>query len=147
MKFKTIAALLVVSLGLLGCATIVGGGSTQEVNFDSNPAGAQIFVGRLVKGKVTDLVNTGKVTPHSLTIPRRNAVVILKKEGYEDTNVILKKTINGWVFGNIIIGGLLGMSIDSSTGAVNKYDPHNFLLELQPVAQADDSAPVEEASE
>ena len=131
--FKKVKLLVIVSALTLfvGCATIIGGGSTQKVNFDSAPAGASIFVGKLEKDTVVDLVNTGEVTPHTLEISRKNVVVIFKKEGFKDTNVVLKTSINGWFFGNIIVGGILGSSIDSSTGAMNKYDPDNFFVEME----------------
>lgn len=129
-KIKSLITVTAMAL-VVGCATIIGGGSTQVVNFDSNPKGAEIWIGQNKNGKVVDLVNTGEVTPHSMEIPRKNAVIVFKKEGYEDTNVVLTQSVNGWFFGNIIIGGLLGSSIDSSTGANMKYDPGHFFVELQ----------------
>jgi len=130
-KIKSLFSLLVLSAILVGCATIVGGGDQQTLNFDSNPKGASIFLGKMSKGTVVDLVDTGLTTPASIDVPRKNAVVILKKEGFKDTNVVMTQTMNGWFMGNIIIGGLIGSSIDSSTGAINKYDPDNFFLELE----------------
>jgi len=134
-KIKVAIAFLCIAFLATGCATIIGGGGTQDLNFASNPAGAEIYMGKLSKGKVVGLVNTGQVTPYTLTVSRKNAVVILKKEGYQDTNIILKKTVNGWFFGNIIIGGLLGSSIDSSTGAINRYDSDNLFLEMVKVGE------------
>jgi hypothetical protein len=84
------------------------------------------------KGEVVDLVDTGQVTPSMVVVPRRGAAVIVKKAGYKDTGVTLTRTVNGWFFGNIILGGLLGSSIDSSTGAINKYDKDAYFAEMQP---------------
>ncbi len=123
----TIGVLCIVS----GCASIVGGGSKQTLNVDSNPKGANIFLGHVVKGAVVDLVDTGKVTPTMIDIPRSDGAIVLKKTGYKDAGVTLTKTINGWFFGNIILGGLLGSSIDSSTGAMNKYDKDAYFVEMQ----------------
>lgn len=130
-KVRWIVAALLVSLLVGGCATIAGGGSTQELTIDSNPKGAKIFLGNLVKGEVINLSDSGLVTPSKVTVSRKDAVIILKEEGYEDTNIILTKRINGWVFGNIIFGGVIGISIDSSTGAANRYDPNELFIELQ----------------
>ncbi len=139
---KTIKiATLNIILFLSGCATIVGGGSTQQVNFDSKPQGAKILVGKQGKnGEITDLLDTGQVTPSFVVLERSKAVVILQKEGYEDIQVALTKTTNGWFFGNFFIGGLLGSSIDSSTGAINKYDPNHFFVDFE----KNISTPVEE---
>lgn len=129
-----IKLLLIATLSIIlvsACATIVGGGATQELTIDSNPNGADIWVGNIVDGQVVNLTDSGQDTPGKVVVSRKDAVVIVKAEGYEDTNIILHKTVNGWVFGNIIIGGLIGMSVDSSTGAIHKYDPDNIFVELK----------------
>ena len=41
-----------------------------------------------------------------------------------------RATTNGWVFGNIIIGGLIGMAVDSSTGASNSLSPDQVSAHL-----------------
>jgi hypothetical protein len=127
------AIAMVVAL-IAGCASIVGGGSTQQINISSNPEGAVIWQGKLKNKQVVDLVDTGLRTPTNITLPRRGAVVVLKKEGYQDTNLVLTQKVNGWFFGNIIIGGLIGSSIDISTGASMKFDPDNLFVEMQPAA-------------
>lgn len=136
MKRKNILlAALAITVALIGgCASIVGGGSTQQINISSNPEGASIWQGKLKGKEVVGLVDTGLRTPANITIPRKNVVIVLKKESHQDTNVVLKQNINGWFFGNIIIGGLLGSSIDISTGASMKFDPDNIFVELQPIA-------------
>lgn len=137
MKHRNIFLGIIIATTIIfigGCASIVGGGATQQVNIASNPEGAAIWQGRLKGKEVVDLVDTGLRTPTNITIPRKNVVLILKKDGYQDTNVVLKQTINGWFFGNIIIGGLLGSSIDISTGASMRFDPDNIFVELQPSA-------------
>ncbi len=124
---------------LSSCATIVGGGPTQIIDVSSSPEGAQIWTAKIVKKKgggteVVEMMDTGMVTPAKVTIARKNAVIILKKEGYQDTNVVMVKKMNGWFWGNILIGGLIGSSIDLSTGASMKFDPNNFFVEMQPIA-------------
>ena len=34
--------------------------------------------------------------------------------------VVLRKSINAWAWGNILIGGLIGLGIDLGTNAVSK---------------------------
>lgn len=136
MKYRSIflgMAAMVIAV-IAGCASIVGGGSTQQVNISSNPEGAAIWQGKLKGKEVVGLADTGLKTPSNITIPRKGAVLVLKKEGYKDTNVVLTQKVNGWFFGNIIIGGLIGSSIDLSTGASMKFDPDNIFVEMQPAA-------------
>ena len=47
--------------------------------------------------------------------------LIFKKDGYDEKTVEIQSTIDGWYFGNILFGGLLGMLIvDPATGAMFK---------------------------
>lgn len=147
--FKTRILLGLVGLAMLalaGCATLVGGGPTQEINISSAPEGAKIWTGKLKGKKVIELVDTGLTTPSNITIRRTGVVVVLKKEGYKDTNVVLTRNVNGWFFGNIIIGGLLGSSIDLSTGASQKFDPSNFFVDM--IAESsEETLPSDQSSE
>src|SRR5262245_7788693 len=96
---KTVVSMFGVCL-LAGCATIVGGGPNQTLSIDSNPKGASIFLGHLKNGEVVNLVDTGKVTPTMLAVPRKDGAIVLKMSGYKDGGVTMKKTVNGWFFGN-----------------------------------------------
>lgn len=66
--------------------------------------------------------------------------IAVGKEGYEKQSYELKSTIDGWYFGNIMIGGLIGMLIvDPATGAMYKL-PDRVDIDLQSkVAAADNS--------
>lgn len=107
---------------MTGCASIV-----SKINYNSDPKGADI--------RVTDRrgreVFTGK-TPKTITV-RSGAgyftpakyEVRLKMAGYGEKVIPVTFTINGWYFGNIFLGGALGMLIvDPATGAMWKIkDP------------------------
>jgi len=55
----------------------------------------------------------------SSTPENASYVIVDKKEGYEKQQFVLKSTLDGWYFGNIMIGGLIGMLIvDPLTGAM-----------------------------
>jgi hypothetical protein len=108
----------------LGCATILVG-EQQSLTFDSEPAGAQIVINGVPMG----------VTPATITVRKRNyenATVLFKKEGYTDQQATLHTKTTGWFWGNILIGGLLGSSIDSMTGSMLEYDPDKFHVTMLP---------------
>ena len=92
-----------------GCATIVSG-SDQAVQVDSVPVNAVVKL---------DNVNVGN-TPARFDLSRKNstAVVQLELPGYEIKEITLKRGTNGWVWGNILVGGLIGVIVDVSTGAM-----------------------------
>jgi hypothetical protein len=76
------------------------------------------------------------VTPATITIKKsdyQNATVVFKKEGYTDQQATLHTKTTGWFWGNILIGGLLGSTTDSSTGSMLEYDPAKFFVTMPPV--------------
>lgn len=125
--------LLITSMLALGCATIVVG-EKQALTFDSEPAGAEIVINGVPMG----------VTPATITIQKRNyenATVVFKKEGYIEQQATLHTKTTGWFWGNILIGGLLGSSIDSMTGSMLEYEPDKFHVTMPPEkASADEMA-------
>jgi len=44
-----------------------------------------------------------------------------KLPGYQDASIYLKSGIATGVYGNAILGGVVGWGIDSATGADNEY--------------------------
>jgi len=116
--------LLIAPMLALGCATIVVG-EKQSLTFDSEPAGAQIIIDGAPMG----------VTPATITILKRDyihATVVFRKEGYTDQQATLHTKTTGWFWGNILFGGLLGSSTDSSNGSMLEYEPAKFFVTMPP---------------
>lgn len=132
-KLLTITSLAILVLAIAGCATIAGGGPTQEISVNSNPPGADIFVGRVdSEGNVTGLTAAGVKTPGLVSLSKTGKwAVVLRKEGYKDSQITPDTIVNPWFFGNILIGGIIGSGVDSSTGSINKYDPDSLLVTLE----------------
>lgn len=107
-----------------GCASIISG-QQQAVTFTSNPDEAVVTVDGRQIGK----------TPITAQLKRKGGtqVVTIEKPGFKTVTFDLKSTINGWFFGNIIIGGLLGSSTDSSSGAINAYSQDMYNFSLNPI--------------
>jgi hypothetical protein len=106
-----------------GCATIVGGGSKQQVTFNSEPADATVTVQGKVLGK----------TPLTVQVDRaKNMAVTVEKEGYKTFTTQLSTRLNGWFWGNIVIGGLLGSTTDGASGAIHEYSPDQYFVTLVP---------------
>ena len=93
------AMIIVGALGLAGaggCATIVGGGGEQTVRVNSSPSGAAVKI---------DGNNYG-VTPMMARLSRKEShIVRLELAGYQPSETKLEKSLNPWVFGNILFGG------------------------------------------
>lgn len=107
-------------MAMSGCASIVSD-SKPEVGIYSAPSEAKYSVVNS-KGMI---VATG-VTPGRVLLESGRGYfkgedykVTFQKEGYGDSTVPLKTSVNGWYWGNILFGGLIGMLIvDPLTGAM-----------------------------
>ena len=110
--------LLVGGIGLtlmvIACATIIHG-TSQDISVNSVPSGAKV----MVKG-----VHMA-TTPAVIKLSRKESNIILRfeKEGYEPVEVALNRSVDGWIAGNIIFGGLIGLAIDFINGAAYKLSP------------------------
>jgi hypothetical protein len=132
---KRVAIAVLASSLLSSCATVVST-PRQMVTIDSVPQGAKIYTGvRKSRKGTTEIRNRRELghTPMKVSVIRKDGVVQLEKDGYVSTEVPLHREGNPMILGNIITGGLVGCSIDGSTGAANRYDPDQYLVELQPV--------------
>ncbi|BFM12383.1 hypothetical protein R50072_25360 [Simiduia litorea] len=120
------------AFSLASCATMMSG-TSQSIKVDSVPSGAKVFIA--TKDQKTGAIGTrteAGVTPITVSISRKDGVVILEKEGYQATEVVMQRTLNPWVWGDVVLTSLLSTSIDTSTGASNEYDPGEYTVELQP---------------
>lgn len=135
---KFLVLLLLAALAAPGCASIVSR-SNYPVMLDSAPAGAEV--------RVTDHYNrvyaTGE-TPVTVDLKsysgffqRADYLVTFKKPGYRDITMPLNSTIDGWYFGNILLGGLIGMLIvDPATGAMWRLETDYVHADLVPDERA-----------
>ncbi|AXO88710.1 hypothetical protein DZC75_12155 [Pseudomonas parafulva] len=62
---------------------------------------------------------------------RNEILTTFRREGFADHRVELDSTISGWYWGNILLGGVIGMLIvDPLTGAMYKL-PQDVTVELE----------------
>ena len=106
---------------LYGCASIISG-TSQEVTFNSEPAGATIIIGGKVVGQTPTTIHLDKI---------KNQQVLVKKAGYRTMQGSLKTSVDPWFFGNVIIGGFFGSTTDGATGAMHQYSPDHYMILLE----------------
>jgi len=111
-----------------GCATITRG-TTDEVWFESDPAGARVHL----QPSTIDCV-----TPCAQELTRkREYLVFFEKEGYEPAQVRLTPKFVGagaaGFAGNVLLGGVVGMGVDQITGASKVLRPNPVKVTLVPV--------------
>ena len=111
-----------------GCASIVSK-SSWPFSVDTEPAGAKVSItnkrGREVFRGKTPVVM--KLKSGAGFFAKESYTITLEMKGYETKKVNVECKLNGWYFGNIVIGGLLGfLIIDPATGAMNLCSSRHF---------------------
>jgi len=127
---------------LAACASIVSK-SNYPVTLSSNPSGAAITITK----SNGEQVFTG-TTPATVTLSAKkgffsgeNYMVRATLAGHSDATVQIGRGIDGWYFGNLLFGGLIGMLIvDPATGAMWKLDQNVVVNMSQSEPQADADA-------
>ncbi|MEX2369032.1 MAG: PEGA domain-containing protein [Candidatus Paceibacterota bacterium] len=106
---------------VFGCGTIMQG-TTQEVGVTSNPSDATVAVNGESRG----------TTPLVLDLKRKGTyLVTLELDGYEPYETTLTRSTSGWVWGNILFGGLAGLAVDAVTGGMYKLTPEQIVAEFR----------------
>ncbi len=103
------------------CASIVSG-STQSVRINSQPPGASVQIDGAPSGATPTTATLSRKTSHRVTISLK---------GYRPYELTLEQSFNGWVLGNILIGGIIGIVVDNSTGAAYVLTPGQVDAALQ----------------
>jgi len=101
------------ALALTACATIIHSRS-QEVGISSTPAGATVSIDHVDKG----------TTPLVAKLSRKDLHVLrIEMAGYQPYEATLNRKVSGWVWGNLVFGGLVGLAVDAVSGGMYKLTP------------------------
>lgn len=124
MKKAVLLLAAVTVMGLSGCASIVSK-SQYNVAISSSPEGAAF----VIKDKHGIKMHRG-TTPQVVTLSSgagyfqgATYTVGFSKEGHEAAQATLDSRLNGWYWGNLVFGGLIGLlAVDPATGAMWRLD-------------------------
>jgi hypothetical protein len=126
-KFLSIVALGASASGLGGCATVLNG-TSQPVEFASEPTGAEIALATGLKCE----------TPCKYSMKRgKDNVVTFTKDGYKTETVYIQSRTGGTAIGNVLAGGIIGGVVDGSNGASNHLYPDPVSIRMVPVGSKD----------
>jgi len=112
---------IVLSVLLSGCATVFKG-STQKVNFSSDPASAKVYVNGQYMG----------TTPMELRLESKHQYTIeFRKDGYANKTVLINSNVGaGWIVLDVLFG-LVPVIVDAATGNWNYLDNTNVAAALE----------------
>lgn len=125
--------LVLALLGLLSsaaCSSIING-TTQPVSVYSNVSGAQVFIDNTLVG----------TTPYSGPVKRGGKTLRVSSPGYGEKSVRLSTEVEGWFWGNILLGGFFGSTTDGADGAMYKYSTTSFNVPLRASAPVGGAVP------
>jgi hypothetical protein len=111
-----------------GCASIVHNGN-RDISINTDPPGATASI-RKSGGGLSDVVTVQR-TPCTVSLDPKKSyfkgqsyTLRLEMAGYQTTEVELTPKMSGWYWGNLLIGGLIGMlAVDPATGAMWNIEP------------------------
>lgn len=123
--YLKMTAIVMVSVFLFSsCASIVSK-STYPLSINSSPSNAKVSITDK-KGKEIYLGNTPatvKLKAGAGFFSKAEYQVKFSSLGYDDKIVPITFKLDGWYFGNLLLGGVLGMLIiDPATGAMWKIE-------------------------
>ncbi|RYY19271.1 MAG: PEGA domain-containing protein [Chitinophagaceae bacterium] len=114
--------LLLIALALApGCATIVHG-PLQKFVITSDPRVAAVYVDGRPYGKTPAVIRMTRKKNHKL---------VLTLPGYEPYELLLKRKLDHWLFGNILVGAVPGIAIDLLTGSIYRLTPGDIYPTLR----------------
>jgi len=131
------AVSLILCWGFGACASIVSGGP-KKVTVNTQPPGARVTV----YNKEGRAISTSQ-TPTTLSLDRSHGYfqgedyrLVFEKSGYRRAEVMIHASINGWYFGNLAFGGVIGMLVvDPLTGAMYTLEPDHVQQVLTPTGR------------
>lgn len=104
---------LAIGLLAVGCGTIIHG-TNQDIGVSSTPSGASVTVDNKSYGKTPAIVKLSR---------KDNHIVKIELAGYQPFEATITKSVSGWVWGNILFGGLIGLAVDAISGGLYKLSP------------------------
>ncbi len=113
--------LLVVAMSLTtGCATIVNGDMVSVPVYTTPPEAKISVAGQELRSPATAQIPRGK----------GDFKMTIEKEGYKTGYVLLTQSLDGWLWGNILLGGLIGLLVDFISGDAYDLEPELVNFDL-----------------
>jgi len=96
-------------------------GTSQQVGINSQPPGATVVVDSQTAGTTPVAAKLARKRSHRITVTM---------PGYQQFEMVTTRKTSGWVWGNIVFGGLIGLIVDASTGGLYDVRPEQVNAQL-----------------
>ena len=123
-KLLRSAAMLAAPLAAIACGSIIHG-SSQDISIASQPTGATVSVDNQMLGRTPVVAKLKRKDKHVITVTL---------DGYQPFQLATTRGTSGWIWGNIVFGGLIGLAVDLSTGGAYQINPKQVSADLAKTA-------------
>ncbi len=129
------------TLGILGaccvalvfvssCASIVKG-TNSPISISTSPEKAKVIIESLDGTQYEE-----KEAPCTFNLSTaKDYTVRIRLEGYQNRDMTLNRKLTGWLWGNIVFGGIIGLAVDFGTGAAWEHEK-SINVNLEPKGHA-----------
>ncbi len=140
MKTPVVSSVIVLAACslLTGCASIISG-RKADIAFDSYPSNAHVVIRDNYGRPIASLNTPGTVSlkrNRRYFLPARYTATI-ESPGFAPAEVAIRSTVNPWILGNIVIGGIPGLIVDNATGAAWQPSRSEIHTQLAPLGGPD----------
>lgn len=137
-KIKVLVVILLPILLLTGCASIFSGGPSL-LKIMTNPEDAKVTI----KG-LNNVERITQKTPCAVSLSKASDYsVVIELAGYQSEEIYIRRGTNGWFWGNLFLGGIVGMIIDYSTSNMYEHQPSTINLDLTKLTSLPDKVMIE----
>ena len=112
--------LVLASTSQMGCATLMHG-TKQDLGISSQPTNARVTIDNKPLGSTPVIAKLSRGDNH---------IVKIELDGYAPFEATLTKKVSGWVWGNVVLGGLIGLAVDAITGGLYNLTPDQIAGQL-----------------
>lgn len=136
---KNVVLATALAVALTGCATITRG-TNQDFTVESTPSGATV---------ATSNGFECPATPCTFRMPRKDGFTVdLTLNGYLPARETVTSNMSSGgaagMAGNVLVGGIIGVGVDATSGALNDLSPNPLQVTLIPVPVEAPAAPAAE---
>jgi len=123
---------------ITGCASLFNA-SPSLLNVMTDPQNAKVTITGL-----QNMERLTKQTPCTVYLNKGSDYTVkIELAGYQSEEIPIRRSISGWFWGNLLIGGIIGMVIDYGTANMWAHEPTGLNIDLSKISSLPDTIAIE----
>ncbi len=124
MRFSIVIVVVLSLVFMSACATMFNSRKSATIDIDCNVKDSTVRVDGAIVSTTPTRVQVDAVDESLITV---------EADGYAAESKQIERYISGWFWGNILLGGLIGMLVDSGSGGMWSVDDGEITFHLNPL--------------